>query len=123
MSYANYQEIREKLRGHQEFEGNSLSAERSPAWVNRGMLPASFELPEKPRYVVSSYATPIAWIDAEGFLTIPDVRYSRTTSRGQGLCRTWLKPDYDAQQILNFIAEADRLAAQGAIRSILVGAS
>lgn len=121
--YTNYQEIRTMLKGHWEFSGNSMSAVVNPEWVNRGMLPGTYELPEKPRYVVYSYATPIAWVDSQGFVTIPAVKYSATTSRGQHLCRTYLKPDWDAQQILDFLAEADRLAAEGAIRSILEGAS
>ena len=122
MSYSNYTAIRQLMVDRQEFTGSSMSAVKNPEWVNRGMLPGSFDLPEKPRYVVYSYATPIAWIDCDGYVVIPDVKYSATTSHGQGLCRTYLKPDWDAQQILDFIAEADRLAAATAIRSILVGA-
>lgn len=41
-------------------------------------------------YVVYSYATPIAWVRADGETVIPDVSYSLTTSRHQGLCRAWL---------------------------------
>lgn len=38
-------------------------------------------------YVVYSYSTPIAWhVPGEGW-TVPDVKYSRTTSRHQGIVR------------------------------------
>jgi hypothetical protein len=39
-----------------------------------------------PLYVVYSYATPIAWALEGELLTVPDVRYSVTTSRHQSLC-------------------------------------
>jgi hypothetical protein len=39
------------------------------------------------RYTVYSYATPIAWVDADGKATVPDAYYSRTTSRHQGIAR------------------------------------
>lgn len=38
-------------------------------------------------YVVLSYATPIAWHTPTGW-TVPDVRYSVTTSKHQGRIRT-----------------------------------
>jgi hypothetical protein len=41
-------------------------------------------------YVVYSYQTPIAWVRNDGHVVIPDVGYSVTTSRHQGLCRAWL---------------------------------
>ena len=41
-------------------------------------------------YVVYSYATPIAWIRADGEVVIPDIGYSLTTTRHQGMCRAWL---------------------------------
>ncbi|HLS01869.1 MAG TPA: hypothetical protein VK054_07825 [Beutenbergiaceae bacterium] len=41
-------------------------------------------------YVVYSYATPIAWVRADGETVIPDVGYSLTTTRHQGMCRAWL---------------------------------
>ena len=40
-----------------------------------------------PVFVVFSYATPIAWIDANGDATIPDVKYSVTTTRHQHTAR------------------------------------
>ena len=41
-------------------------------------------------YTVLSYATPIAWVRADGQTVIPPVSYSVTTTRHQNLCRTWL---------------------------------
>jgi hypothetical protein len=41
-------------------------------------------------YTVLSYATPIAWIRADGRPVIPPVGYSLTTTRHQNLCRAWL---------------------------------
>ncbi len=41
-------------------------------------------------YVVYSYQTPIAWVRKDGETVIPDVGYSVTTTRHQGLCRAWL---------------------------------
>jgi hypothetical protein len=36
-------------------------------------------------YVVWSYGTPIAWVRKDGTVVKPDVRYSRTTSKHQGM--------------------------------------
>lgn len=41
-------------------------------------------------YVVSSYDTPIAWVDAEGNWVVPFVKYSRTTSNHQSRVTTAL---------------------------------
>lgn len=41
-------------------------------------------------YVVYSYATPIAWCDVDGAWTVPDCKYSVTTSRHQGRIRAAL---------------------------------
>lgn len=41
-------------------------------------------------YTVRSWATPIAWVRADGEVIIPDESYSRTTTRHQNLCRVWL---------------------------------
>ncbi len=38
-------------------------------------------------YIVYSYGTPIAWHRADAGWTVPDVRYSATTSRHQGVVR------------------------------------
>lgn len=41
-------------------------------------------------YVVYSYSTPIAWVCFDGRVVIPEVGYSVTTTRHQGMCRAWL---------------------------------
>jgi hypothetical protein len=41
-------------------------------------------------YTVMSYATPIGWVLDTGDVVIPDTRYSVTTSRHQGIVRTYL---------------------------------
>lgn len=57
-----------------------------------GVLPDSYvdELKElAPVYVVYSYQTPIAWAtESDELLTVPDVRYSLTTSQHQSACLT-----------------------------------
>ncbi len=40
-----------------------------------------------PVYVVWSYATPIGWAREDGSTVIPDVRFSVTTSKHQGIAR------------------------------------
>ena len=47
-------------------------------------------IPGSAIYVVWSYRTPIAWVDADGTVTIPPLRYSVTTSQHQSQCRAWL---------------------------------
>lgn len=42
---------------------------------------------DAPLYIVMSYGTPIAWAGPGEQLTVPDVRYSVTTSRHQSICR------------------------------------
>jgi len=41
-------------------------------------------------YTVLSYATPIAWVLADGTVKVPDVSYSRTTTQHQTMCRVHL---------------------------------
>lgn len=80
-----------------EFCGNSSLAglRVTPATVSFGYLPREFanELAERVRvgavgYVVYSYGTPIAWRDdAREHWVIPDVKYSRTTSKHQTIVK------------------------------------
>ena len=49
-------------------------------------------------YIVWSYGTPIAWLDADGKWQIPEARYSVTTSRHQGTVSSalwWVRGIYD----------------------------
>lgn len=41
-------------------------------------------------YTVISYSTVIAWVQSDGTVVIPDVRYSVTTSHHQSLCKVYL---------------------------------
>lgn len=53
---------------------------------NRG----SMIVPADAVYVVWSYATPIAYVDANGYVYVTDERFSVTTSKQQGMARAWL---------------------------------
>lgn len=41
-------------------------------------------------YTVLSYGTPIAWVTDDGTVTVPNERYSVTTSNHQSLCKVHL---------------------------------
>lgn len=79
------------------FVGNSLRGEAGgPTWW--GVAPAYVrEQYDRLRlchgdvtYTVYSYATPVAFVFGDGSIWVPGVRYSVTTSKGQGYCRAWL---------------------------------
>jgi hypothetical protein len=55
-----------------------------------GQFPRDLTVPATAVYVVWSYSTPIAWVDEDGTVTIPDVYYSVTTTQQQNRCRAWL---------------------------------
>lgn len=55
-----------------------------------GHMPLDITVPATAVYVVWSYNTPIAWVDADGTVTVPDVYYSSTTTAQQSKCRAWL---------------------------------
>lgn len=40
------------------------------------------------RFIIYSFGTPIAWVHYSGEWTVPDVRYSVTTTHHQGVVRT-----------------------------------
>lgn len=71
--------------------GNILSEGYAPS---KGLLPDEWAIllrAESPTYIVISYETPIAWwSDVLGW-TVPDVRYSRTTTRHQNAVRSALR--------------------------------
>lgn len=63
------------------------------AYIGSGRLPepwrekffqAKHSVPWSDFYVVYSYGTPIAWWTKAGGWTVPDVKYSRTTTKHQG---------------------------------------
>ena len=77
----------------------SLYGEAGVAWT-RGYLPSRFRDEFVARhdhitYTVVSYATPIAWYDDEYGWIIPDVTYSVSTTRQQGIIRRALSGAYD----------------------------
>lgn len=82
------------------FDGNSLrGADSFSDWSQSyGRMPgdevskvrALIEEHGDPRFVVYSYATPIAFVFGDDTVYVPDTKYSATTSRGQTLCRAWL---------------------------------
>ena len=53
-------------------------------------------------FAVRSYATPIAWVRADGRTVIPPVIYSPTTTRHQNLCRAWLARADEDPAIFDF---------------------
>lgn len=67
---------------------------------NTGYLPSehieAFRA-HNPSYVVKSYDTPIAWHGSEGWV-VPNVKYSRTTSRLQGSIRRRLDSFHSGAQ-------------------------
>lgn len=70
--------------------GGSLRGEPGRA-AYTGYLPAEYrDAARAATYVVWSYGTPIAWRDAAGQWTCPEVRYSATTSKHQGVVRAWV---------------------------------
>ena len=63
-------------------------------WPEHGRLPADHGsalmdsvVAGAVEYIVYSYGTPIAWHRTDTGWTVPDVRYSATTSRHQGAVR------------------------------------
>lgn len=87
---SNYRQIPGKIAAHEAFVGNSMRAEVSPGRVAQGQMPSNFRVPEDATYVVFSYSTPIGWVEADGTKVVPDVRYSKTTSRQQNIVRAWM---------------------------------
>jgi hypothetical protein len=57
-----------------------------PVWSNAFMIDHMAGID----FVVWSYDTPIGWVRKDGKRTVPDVRYSLTTSKHQGIVRVYL---------------------------------
>lgn len=88
------------MRKQQDFRASALSGNNR---VLDGVhyAPTLGRLPDEyrasamtARYVVFSYETPIAWVDATGAWVQPPTRYSVTTSKHQGVVRrvTGIRP-------------------------------
>jgi hypothetical protein len=82
------------IRDRQPFTtSGALSARTIPAatFINTGRLSHDNRVQwnqELPTYAVFSYGTPIAWWSTKHGWTIPDARYSVTTTAHQGQVRT-----------------------------------
>ena len=61
-------------------EGDYLPTGRLDSWLVSNLIA------NKPDFIVYSYGTPIAWHHAGGW-EMPNVRYSVTTSKHQGIVR------------------------------------
>jgi|AntAceMinimDraft_12_1070368.scaffolds.fasta_scaffold149182_1 hypothetical protein len=103
MSVLNYTQIGAALDSREPFQGNSMSAEYLYAEThhNSGRLSPydatwfqlDREMAESLRlsfYVVYSYATPIGWAYGDT-VSIPDAKYSPTTSKQQSKVKCYLK--------------------------------
>lgn len=84
-----YKEIGPALRDKKEFRGNTMRATWVGAEEHKMPVVLIADMHFR-RYVVYSYGTPIAYFDYLHGVKIPDKHWSRTTSRHQGMCRTWL---------------------------------
>lgn len=90
-------ELLEVLEAREPFKtGGALSG--SNILTTMGQLPEShgvtllnMRVEKGISYVVYSYDTPIAWRLRDGSWTVPDVSYSRTTTRHQNLVRASVK--------------------------------
>lgn len=115
MPKISYREIPSRLERRTPFEGNSMRGEGVYVLSSlpyRGLLPydeydalekawriqhdayadrGERDVPAGLAYVAYSYSTPIAWVTHDGTVTVPDVKYSSTTSRQQTLCRAYLR--------------------------------
>lgn len=97
-----YQALADVLAGSPEtFEMGSMSGQHGTVSYP-GRLPADWRNTFEARshlirFVITSYATPIAWLDIEVGWVVPAVVYSVTTSRHQSTIRsalTWSRKDY-----------------------------
>lgn len=94
LPYTSYVQSKYFLNDCSEFRGNSWHG--TYEYCGAGRLPYSLldSLPTDADYYVYSYATPIAWVK-DDVVTIPEVKYSSTTSRQQTICRAYLNANID----------------------------
>lgn len=87
---ATYLRRRESFKTHGALRGYRNFGDDLPLGLSVGILPRDWVQvfrDQSIQYVVYSYATPIAWLTS-GVWIIPDVKYSRTTSKHQSTIRT-----------------------------------
>ncbi len=96
---ATYGRARERtiaaLTNHEPFarSGFAMSAIEGKDTRYTGRLPAEYVSQYDTAdviYTVYSYVTPIAWVNSDGYVTVPNVHYSPTTSAHQSLARAYL---------------------------------
>jgi hypothetical protein len=107
-------ETQERLLNLQPFKGSNFYAGPPPYALNTGRLPATWR--ERYRedvetcgvvYAVMSYATPIAWVCADGTVVIPDVKYSVSTTRHQSYLHA-LRPNLSDEARVRVLDNATR---------------
>lgn len=98
LNSANRNKVLSLIQNRREFQHGNIGGWESFHGVTAGRLPEEFrkefysdthdsERNELEFYAVVSYDTPIAWyLQGKGW-TIPDTRYSPTTSAHQGIAR------------------------------------
>jgi hypothetical protein len=86
----------EKIAKLETFNGNSIYGRINPdgEWMSNGRIYGDAAVlwhidsdARRIRYVVYSYATPIAWVRDNGEWVVPAEKYSATTSRHQSIVR------------------------------------
>jgi hypothetical protein len=77
--------FRDVLRDRRSFStGGSLRGVNGRSSGGLGKLPAEYHRSvDDATYVVFSYRTPIAWRNGDGSWSVPEVKYSATTSQQQ----------------------------------------
>lgn len=110
MAYTSLQAMRGMIAREQEFTGSNTRAERFDEgdYVDTGRLPSEWasELRRTgARYVVFSYATPIAWVTPEGEIVVPSVKYSVSTSKVQGYVASGFRSHVNGTEIRTALAE------------------
>lgn len=85
-----HKNLGEAVTARESFVGpSSRGGSVAEVGTETGMLPSSIAetmRSHNPSYVVKSYNTPVAWYGDKGWV-VPEVKYSRTTSRLQGNIR------------------------------------
>ena len=85
-----------KIAKMEAFDGNSMCGRINPdgGYMSNGRIYGDAavlwridETAARIRYVVYSYATPIAWVRDNGEWVVPAEKYSATTSRHQSIVR------------------------------------
>lgn len=94
------------VRNRQGFRTDTVLGMSNPEYCDTGYLDPEWRKilradEEKPgiTYVVYSYATPIAWVCADGTITAPQREYGVTTSRHQRLVREGLDLPFDVERV------------------------